>query len=117
MKQHLETGRQGEDHAAVFIASKGFTVLHRNWRHGSWEIDLIASKADTVHFFEVKTRRSARYGYPEAAVTKTKIRAIYAAAAAFCQQFPQWKKRQYNILSILMEPGKPVNFFLIEDIS
>lgn len=117
MAEHLITGQLGEDHASTYIQTKGFTLLHRNWRLGSWEIDLIASRGDTIHFFEVKTRRSTRYGYPEIAVTKTKMRAIYAAAAGFCAQYPQWKKRQYNILSIVMEPGKPPDFFLLEDVS
>lgn len=117
MAEHLITGKLGEDHASEYVQSKGFILLHRNWRFGSWEIDLVASRGDTIHFFEVKTRRSTRYGYPEQAVTKTKLHAMYAAAAGYCDQFPQWKKRQYNILSIVMEKGKTPEFFLIEDIS
>lgn len=47
-------------------------VVARNWRCRDGELDLIAVRARTVVFCEVKTRSSATYGSPAAAVTPDK---------------------------------------------
>lgn len=48
-------GRLGEDIAAKFLESKGFTVIACNYLKKYGEIDIIAKKGETIHFFEVKT--------------------------------------------------------------
>lgn len=55
---HLNTkilGANGENIACIFIQSKGFRVLERNYRRIWGELDIIATKLGTVHFFEVKS--------------------------------------------------------------
>jgi putative endonuclease len=49
-------------------------------------------------------------------VTKKKIENLMKAAEEFLHQFPQWKRIQFNILSINIINDKP-EFFLIEDVS
>lgn len=51
------TGRQGEEAAARWLLDHGFTLLHRNWRQGHYELDIVAARKGTLHFIEVKTRR------------------------------------------------------------
>ena len=51
-------GRLGEELAAAHLRRLGFTVLARNVRTRSGEIDLIAFDGATLVFAEVKTRRA-----------------------------------------------------------
>ena len=50
-----ERGRLAEDAAAGFLESHGFTILKRNYRKRSGEIDIIARKGDRIHFCEIKS--------------------------------------------------------------
>ena len=48
MSRHLEIGRRGEDLAADWLVHHGFAILHRNWRHGRYEVDCIAGRDNVV---------------------------------------------------------------------
>lgn len=48
-------GRIGEDTASKFLVKTGFSILERNYRKKWGEIDIVAQKADIIHFVEVKT--------------------------------------------------------------
>jgi putative endonuclease len=73
-------GVQGERLAAEYLAGKGYRILHRNFRFGRNEIDLIATTGGTLCFTEVKTRASLDKGYPAEAVTPQKQKEIIKAA-------------------------------------
>jgi putative endonuclease len=81
--QHLQRGRWGEDLAVRHLERLGLTVIDRNWRSRTGEIDIIAgdAEADTVIFCEVKTRSSEDFGSPLAAVTPRKVRRLRALAS------------------------------------
>ena len=73
-------GNRGEEIAAAYLEQKGYAILERQFRTPVGEIDLIARDGRTLAFIEVKTRRSARYGQPAAAVGREKQRRITRAA-------------------------------------
>lgn len=116
MANHNQTGITGETMAVKYIAEKGFSLLHQNWRHSHWEVDIIASKSSVLHFIEVKTRRTKKFGHPEEAVSKKKIQNLINAAEEYLYQYPQWKRIQFDILSITILKNKPVEYFFIEDV-
>lgn len=115
-KQHIETGHTGEELAVVFIEQKGYTTLERNWRFKHCEVDIIASKEKTLHFFEVKTRTGQQQILPEASVTNKKMNKLKEAAAEYLYQYPEWKYLQFNVLAITLAAGKEAEIFLIEDV-
>ena len=83
-------GNRGEETAAAYLEQKGYAILERQYRTPVGEIDLIARDGRTLAFIEVKTRRSARYGQPAAAVGREKQRRITRAAMWYMMN----KKRQ-----------------------
>jgi putative endonuclease len=115
-QHHLHTGKSGETLACGYLEQQGFTVLFRNWRHSHYEIDIIASKNDILHFIEVKTRRSLLFGQPEESVSKKKFRNMLQGAKAFLFQHRGWKRVQYDVLSITMLKDQLPEFLLLEDV-
>ena len=87
---HVRLGAQGEDAALALLLRNGFTLLDRNWRSGRLELDLVCREGGTVVFVEVKTRSSAEYGGPAAALTPAKRRALCRAAGAWLAAHDAW---------------------------
>jgi len=52
-------GNKGEEVACKFIKKIGFDVIGRNYQKKWGEIDIIATKSNKVHFFEVKSVTTA----------------------------------------------------------
>lgn len=117
MAHHNTTGVLGEKMAEQYLIEKGFVILHQNWRHSHWEVDIIASLNNVLHFIEIKTRRTRKFGYPEEDVTKKKLINLINASEEFLYQYPGWKNIQFDILSITLSKNQPVEYFFIEDVS
>lgn len=116
MALHIEKGKTGEQMGCSFLEKKEFKILFCNWRSSHWEIDIIAEKDGIIHFIEVKTRHSLKFGYPEEAVTKKKFENLKRAAGAFLNKYSNKARIQFDILSVLCIKGKPMEFFFIEDV-
>jgi putative endonuclease len=116
MAQHNTTGSIGEQMAENYLTQNNYTILHKNWRHSHWEVDIIASKENVLHFIEVKTRKTKKFGLPEESVSKKKIQNLINAAEEYLYQHPQWKRIQFDVLAITILKNEPVEYFLIEDV-
>ena len=116
MARHNETGKLGEALALKWAEDNGYTIRNQNWRYGHWELDLVASKAGRLHFFEVKTRRTTRFGYPEKLVDRNKLRYFISAGTAYIRINRGFKWVQYDILSISLDEHDHPTFLLIEDV-
>lgn len=107
MAEHNQTGHSGEDIAADFMRSKGYTVLDRNWRMGHLEMDVICASSTEVVFVEVKTR-TTEYGgkAPEQYVDAEKQRFMVVAANAYIRYHQILDKTiRFDVIGILMEHG------------
>lgn len=116
MANHNVTGKKGEALAHAYLLRNHFVILHTNWRYAHYEIDIIAHTGDVLHFIEVKTRRSLQFGYPEESVTKKKMENLLNGAEAFLLTYPQWKRVQYDILSIYLRKDHSPEYFFMEDV-
>ena len=116
MAKHIHTGKKGEQLGNTYLVDQGYTILAINWRHSHWEVDVIATKNDTLHFIEIKTRRSKKYGLPEEKVNNKKIRYLINAAEEYLYINPQWKRIQFDILSINIDANETAEYFFIEDV-
>jgi len=73
-------GRFGEELAVQHLQAQGMTVLCRNWRCSSGEIDVVARDGSALVFVEVKTRSSTLFGDPAEAVSPAKATRLRSLA-------------------------------------
>ncbi len=116
MAAHNELGKKGEALALTWLTGHNYRVLHQNWRHSRMEVDIIAEKEMVLHFIEVKCRSNHEFGYPEESVNRKKIQNLLNAADEYLYQYPQWKRIQFDVLSIQVKNENETEFFLIEDV-
>jgi putative endonuclease len=116
MALHNQFGKDGEDMACRYLVSKGFEILHRNWKCSYCEIDVIALKHKLLHIVEVKSRNYIPGFFPEQSVTKVKFRNMKSAANSFLKQHPEYKHVQFSVLSITVYKNKDPEYLLIEDV-
>lgn len=95
-------GRKGEEIAKSFLEEKGFKILETNYRFGKSEIDLIGKEHDLLVFIEVKTRKSARHGHPEAFVSENQQAAIIRGAEQYMDEIRWSGDIRFDIVSILI---------------
>ncbi len=103
MAKHNETGSNGEKIAENFLQTKGYSILHRNWKHEKKEVDLVAEQDGLLVFVEVKTRSAAYFGYPEDAVGPAKQDYLKTAAEEFLYRYPQYQRIRFDIISIITQ--------------
>ncbi|MFA7169258.1 MAG: YraN family protein [Candidatus Paceibacterota bacterium] len=84
-----DLGNWGEQLAGDFLEKRGCIILERNFQKRGGEIDIIARENNTLHFVEVKTRKSAniqRFGLPEEAVNPAKQKKIIKTALIYLSE-------------------------------
>jgi putative endonuclease len=79
-------GRSAEDIAAEFLVENGLTVLLRNYRRRSGELDIVARDGDVLVVAEVRTRSTDEFGGAAASVDGWKQHKIIRATTQLLQQ-------------------------------
>lgn len=96
-----DLGRRGEEVAATWLEERGMTVIARNWRCASGEIDVIAGDGLTTVFVEVKTRTSTAFGHPFEAITTAKAGRLRRLAAEWCRANPGSDEIRIDVVAVL----------------
>ena len=73
-------GASGEDAAAAHLARLGYSILDRNFKTRTGEIDIVAREGATVVFVEVKRREAPDHGTAAEFVSPAKMRKVVNAA-------------------------------------
>lgn len=80
------TGKLGEEAAAERLIAEGYTLLHRNWRCRSGELDIVASQGQVIVVIEVRTRTTGgRFGTALESVDVRKQRQVRTTAQVYLQ--------------------------------
>ena len=116
MSRNKKTGARGEEVATKWLTKKGYAIIVCNWRYKRWEIDIIASKNEMLHFVEVKSRSTTKYGYPEASINLKKLTSLKNAVEEYLYLYPEWDIIQIDVLTITWRGKKVQEIFMIEDI-
>ena len=129
---HLIAGATGEEVAVRFLERRGYAVLERNWRHKSYELDVVClapqgqgrnflgqrhgTRVRELVFVEVKTRRRSAFGGLEGAARAFdagKQRRLARAVAFYLSEHDAWNEpcRMDLICVSLEEPGHRVEHY------
>ena len=76
----MNRGSAAEALAASFLATRGLTIIQRNYRCRGGEIDLIARDGTTLVFVEVRLRSNRDFGTAGESITAAKRRRLRYAA-------------------------------------
>ena len=106
MAQHNETGKEGEEMAALHLIKNGYKIIARNFRHKRSEIDIIAQKDKMIAFVEVKTRTNAFFQEPEFSVTRSKQKQITLGANFYIQENDIDLDIRFDIIAITLFGNK-----------
>mgnify|MGYP000019554616 FL=1 len=109
------TGRLGEETAARWLLDHGFTLLHRNWRQGHYELDIVAARKRHPPLHRGQTRRRDGLTPPEQALDSHKRRALVRAANAYLTENPFAGEVQFDLIAVETAPAGTPEVRYIED--
>lgn len=82
----IEAGQHAEQAAADYLKKQGLSLVERNYRCRSGEIDLIMTDDTYLVFVEVRYRKHSGYGGAAASVDRRKQHKLLRAAQQWLQQ-------------------------------
>ena len=98
-----QIGRAAEDAAARFLETSGLSILIRNYRCRSGEIDIVSETIDGVIVIaEVRLRSTGRFGGGAASVGWRKQQRIQRATCHLLTRHPllQQRKLRFDVLDL-----------------
>lgn len=101
-----ELGKKGEAIAANYLINNGYKILHQNWHFIHKELDIVATKNDTLVIVEVKTRWTSYWEEPKESVRRKKQKFIIESAEEYVQKYNINMDVQFDIISIVLQDGK-----------
>ena len=110
-------GEKGELLATKWLTEKGFFIVRQNLKIGRSEIDIVALKNGEIHFIAIKTHNGNGPGFPAENFGKKKLENLRSAACIYLMDHPEMKEIVFDILSIVLNEGKPDEYVLLEDLS
>jgi len=101
------SGDLGEALAALHLVRRGWRILHRNWRGGGGELDIVAIRRGLVAFVEVKARGDpAELDEP---VRHAQRERLVRAATAYLARHPGlWGvETRFDVITVeMVRPGR-----------
>lgn len=109
-------GNRGEDAAVEWLRERGYYIVERNWRAGSYEIDIIAQHFDTMHFVEVKTRHISGWQSTFDSINEQKRRTLRRGAMLYRQIHRLRHIIQFDLISVVVDDHGNSSIELTENI-
>lgn len=98
-----QIGNLGEDAAVEWLRERGYYIVERNWRAGSYEIDIIAQHFDTMHFVEVKTRHISGWQSTFDSINEQKRRTLRRGAMAYRAIYRSPLQLQFDLVAVTLD--------------
>lgn len=74
------------------LTRAGLTLVERNYRHKTGEIDLIMQDGDTLVFVEVRSRKKDDHGSAQESITPSKQQKVIRTAKLYLQEANLYNK-------------------------
>jgi putative endonuclease len=116
-KSRLERGAASEELAAEYLKAQGLTLIGRNLRCKSGELDLLCLDGPVLVIVEVRQRSRMDFGGALASVSARKQRKIARAARFFLQRQPQWRDYplRFDVLAVQGPAQEPQHIDWVKD--
>jgi putative endonuclease len=95
-----QKGLESEKLAALYLQSKGYQLLSKNFRIRGGEIDLIMQKGGILTFVEVKARSQNQFGSALESITRQKKRLLLRSIATYLVQNKVKTTWQLDVITI-----------------
>lgn len=110
-----QRGRLAEDAAAAFLEARHLTILTRNYRCRTGELDIVAITPDGVLVIaEVRLRTNTRYGGAAASVDWRKQRRMQRATRHLIASKPALARHAVRFDVLDLAPGEGAAAYRIE---
>ncbi len=108
-------GELGERIAERWLASQGWRVLHRRYRSGHRDIDLVMEREGLVAFVEVKARSGVKFGDPVEAVNWRKKMELERSALSWISRHGRaHESYRFDVVGVLVQ-GRRVQVRHVEN--
>lgn len=109
-----QLGQEAEERAAQHLQQQGFSILARNFRCRTGELDIVARRDQLLVIAEVRLRSSNAFGGAAASISHTKRQRILRAARYLLLRQPALAKLRVRFDTCLFDgPDGPIDW--IED--
>ncbi|MGO4543859.1 YraN family protein [Paenibacillus sp. 2TAB23] len=100
--QRKQTGERGEQAAYAYLSKANYTILERNWRCRSGEIDIIAEYDGRLIFVEVRTRTaSGKFGSAAESVDYRKQQKVRNTAQVYLKSMGRLDAAQrFDVIAV-----------------
>ena len=96
----VSLGRDAEARALAFLSQQGLTLVEKNFRCRTGEIDLIMRDAHMLIFVEVRSRKDRRFGGAAASVGPMKQQRLWRSAAFYLLRFRKPPLCRFDLVAI-----------------
>ncbi|ACV62102.1 protein of unknown function UPF0102 [Desulfofarcimen acetoxidans DSM 771] len=101
-------GRLGESVAARYLYSKGFIIIHQNFRCRLGEIDIIAREKGVTVFVEVRSRCGSSYGLPQESVVIKKQVKLRKLAQYYIARYALTGDFRFDVVAVMFEQDNSI---------
>lgn len=99
--RRLSLGQRAEGLAARHLEDLGYTVVARNWRRPTGELDLVVAKDGVCVFVEVRSRTGIERGHPLETVDARKCARVRRAARLFLgEERPSADVYRFDVVAV-----------------
>lgn len=99
-----QKGATAEEAAVQYLVSRGYSILDRNWRCRSGELDIIAENKGILIFIEVRSRSGTLLqGTPEESVNARKIHQVRSTAQVYLHMKGyEESKISFDVITVIL---------------
>ena len=115
--KHISLGIEGENLAASYLLSRGYSIIDRNVRYKWGEIDIIALYNDEIVFAEVRTRHTNKVMPADTTVGPSKIAKLIRSAKTWAESRMYEGYYRIDLIAITVSEGEAPVIEHIKDIT
>jgi ribonuclease HII len=112
-------GRRAEELIAREYADRGYRIVHRRWRGGGGEIDLVCRREDELVIVEIKAARGTAAGPPAGWLDSGQRKRLRSAAAELLGQMREERGRlslRFDLVGVIESGEGPPGVTRLEGI-